>query len=158
MNVKFKDSENDDVFLSYKNDENHADGNHVLIIPIYQAQLLFTNHKMRGIEFPGGKKELGESSEVAAARELFEETGATIKKCNYIAQYRVVRQNGLSFTKDVFMVVVKDVEQQQDYLETNGPLFYNNVYDIPEERKSYLLKDAAILQCLERVMELGFYS
>ncbi|RIM07237.1 nucleoside triphosphatase YtkD, partial [Staphylococcus cohnii] len=51
-----------------------------------------------------------------------------------------------------------DVEQQQDYLETNGPLFYNNVYDIPEERKSYLLKDAAILQCLERVMELGFYS
>ncbi|KRG10488.1 RNA deprotection pyrophosphohydrolase [Staphylococcus sp. NAM3COL9] len=158
MSVKFKDSENDDVFLSYKNDGNRADGNHVLIIPVFQGQLLFTNHKLRGIEFPGGKKEVGESSEVAAARELFEETGATIKRCSYIAQYRVERQSGLSFTKDVFMVVVKDAKQQNDYLETNGPLFYNNVSDIPEERKSYLLKDAAILQCLERVMELGFYS
>ncbi|HLR19936.1 MAG TPA: nucleoside triphosphatase YtkD [Staphylococcus sp.] len=156
--MKFKDRENDDVFLSYKSDGDKADGDHVLVIPTYQNQLLFTNHKVRGIEFPGGKKEVGESSEAAAERELFEETGATVEQRHYIAQYRVERKSGSSFTKDVFMVVVKNVVQQNDYLETDGPTFYSSVADIPEKRISYLLQDAAILRCLERVIDLGFYS
>ncbi len=158
MYMKFKDKDNDNVYLSYKDKEDIADGNHVLIIPKYKNQLLFTNHKLRGIEFPGGKKEDGETSEVAAARELFEETGATIAQCEYIAQYEVQRTNGLCFTKDVFMVNVSEISHQVDYLETNGPLFYKDIADIPESNKSYLLKDDAILHCLERVISLGFYK
>ncbi|PHK50848.1 RNA deprotection pyrophosphohydrolase [Staphylococcus edaphicus] len=157
MYVKFKDRENDDVFLTFKNADEDADGNHVLIIPKYKDQLLFTNHKIRGIEFPGGKKEKGESSENAAVRELLEETGATIKHCEYIAQYKVERQSGLSFTKDVFMVDIEEMIQQSDYFETEGPVLYKSLSEIPEAEKSYLLKDAAILHCLERVIDLGFY-
>ena len=37
-------------------------GNHVLTIPVYNNQLLFTNHQHRGIEFPGGKVEISEQS------------------------------------------------------------------------------------------------
>ena len=89
---------------------------------------------------------------------MFEETGATIAQCEYIAQYEVQRTNGLCFTKDVFMVNVSEISHQVDYLETNGPLFYKDIADIPESNKSYLLKDDAILHCLERVISLGFYK
>ncbi|WP_436862621.1 RNA deprotection pyrophosphohydrolase [Staphylococcus caeli] len=158
MYVKFRDKENDEVYLTYKSNSDVANGQHVLIIPIYKQQLLFTQHKIRGIEFPGGKKEPGETSETAAKRELFEETGASIKHCEYIAQYRVDRQSGYSFTKDVFVVEVDEIIQQEDYFETNGPLLYKHMDQIAETKKSFLLKDAAILHCLERVSELGFYQ
>ncbi|NWK85426.1 nucleoside triphosphatase YtkD [Staphylococcus sp. GSSP0090] len=158
MYVKFKDKDNDDVYLTFKNKEAYANGNHVLVIPKYKDNLLFTKHKIRGIEFPGGKREKGESSETAAAREVFEETGATVKHCEYIAQYKVNRQIGMSFTKDVFMVEIDKITQQPDYFETEGPLLYKSLSEIPENKKSFLLKDPAILQCLERVIELGFYK
>ena len=58
MFVKFKDKENDDVFLSFKDENDIPDADHVLVIPIYQGQLLFTKHKIRGIEFPGGKRDV----------------------------------------------------------------------------------------------------
>ncbi|RIM96271.1 nucleoside triphosphatase YtkD, partial [Staphylococcus shinii] len=35
MYMKFKDKDNDNVYLSYKDKEDIADGNHVLIIPKY---------------------------------------------------------------------------------------------------------------------------
>ncbi|RIP34003.1 nucleoside triphosphatase YtkD [Staphylococcus gallinarum] len=158
MSVKFKDKENDNVYLTYKDDSDIPDGEHVLIIPSYQGKLLFTQHKVRGIEFPGGKVEPGETSLSAAQRELFEETGGVGEIYHYIAQYNVERTCGKSFTKDVFMVNVSDLEQQLDYHETNGPLCFNDVSEIPSDRMSFLLKDAAILQCLERVMEIGFYK
>jgi len=157
MYVKFRDKDNDEVYLTYKTNKDIADGQHVLVIPIFKQQLLFTQHKIRGIEFPGGKKEAGETSEMAASRELFEETGASIKHCEYIAQYRVDRQSGYSFTKDVFMVEVDEIVQQPNYYETDGPLLFQNTDQIAEAKKSYLLKDAAILHCLERVSELGYY-
>ena len=47
-------------------------GNHVLTIPVYNNQLLFTNHQHRGIEFPGGKVEISEQSKEAVIRELYE--------------------------------------------------------------------------------------
>ena len=56
------------------------------------------------------------------------------------------------------MVNVSEISHQVDYLETNGPLFYKDIADIPESNKSYLLKDDAILHCLERVISLGFYK
>ena len=56
------------------------------------------------------------------------------------------------------MVDVDKLPIQEDYLETEGPRLFDRLSDIPELDKSYLLKDAAILQCLERVIELGFYS
>jgi nucleoside triphosphatase YtkD len=62
--------------LNYKNENDMPNGNHVLAIPVYNNQLLFTNHQHRGIEFPGGKVEISEQSKEAVIRELYEETGA----------------------------------------------------------------------------------
>ena len=64
-------------------------GNHVLAIPVYNSQLLFTHHQQRGIEFPGGKVEINEQSKEAVIRELYEETGAIAKFIYYFAQYRI---------------------------------------------------------------------
>lgn len=62
MRVKFRDKDNRQVNLTFKKDNEIADGNHVLAIPTFKNQLLFTKHNLRGIEFPGGKRERGESS------------------------------------------------------------------------------------------------
>ncbi|WP_251519695.1 MULTISPECIES: RNA deprotection pyrophosphohydrolase [Staphylococcus] len=158
MHLKFIDQENDDVYLNFKNEHDNADGQHVLVIPIYHNKLLFTKHKQRGIEFPGGKVEPGELSLEAAKRELLEETGARAKTINYLAQYYVDRTNGKGFSKDVYVVHVAAIEQQDDYLETLGPILYRHPDEVPGSDKSYLLKDPAILYCLERVIELGFYQ
>lgn len=73
MRVKFRDKDNRQVNLTFKKDNEIADGNHVLAIPTFKNQLLFTKHNLRGIEFPGGKRERGESSAEAVTRELYEE-------------------------------------------------------------------------------------
>ncbi|MCU5746822.1 nucleoside triphosphatase YtkD [Staphylococcus sp. SQ8-PEA] len=154
--MRFIDGENDDVFLEYKNDDD-PNGEHVLIIPEYQNQLLFTKHKIRGIEFPGGKKEQDESALKAMQRELYEETGAEVLEHHYIAQYFVKRKHGQSFSKDVFFVKVKSLKSRTDYYETAGPILFKEVSEISEGEKSYLLNDPAILHCLERVRKLGLY-
>ena len=80
------------------------------------------------------------------------------ENAQYIAQYVVHRTNGQPFSKDVYFVEVDELCNKQDYLETKGPVFYQYLDDIPEEQKSYLLRDAAILHCVERVKDLGLYS
>ncbi|MBM0868176.1 8-oxo-dGTP diphosphatase [Staphylococcus auricularis] len=148
--VKFKDKENDDVYLTFKSDEmDEPDGRHVLIIPIWEDRYLFTQHKKRGIEFPGGKVEKGETPIEAMHRELYEETGATVKVHQYIAQYYVDRTQGKGFYKDVFVVAIDHVEKKSDYLETLGPVSYKDISEIPKEQKSYLLDDPAILACVD---------
>ena len=51
---------------------------HVLVVLKYKDKWLLTQHSNRGIEFPGGKAEEGETIEEAAIRETIEETGVTI--------------------------------------------------------------------------------
>ena len=48
----------------------------MFVICRFYQQWLLTKHKIRGWEFPGGKKEEGETLEEAAIREVEEETGA----------------------------------------------------------------------------------
>ena len=45
MSVKFKDKENDNVYLTYKDDSDIPDGEHVLIIPNYQGNYYSHNIK-----------------------------------------------------------------------------------------------------------------
>ena len=71
---EFEDKDGRVVTLNYKNENDMPNGNHVLAIPVYNSQLLFTHHQHRGIEFPGGKVEINEQSKEAVIRELYEET------------------------------------------------------------------------------------
>lgn len=153
------DQFNNKIEMHFTDSDDQANGEHVLAIPLYQGKYVLTNHKKRGIEFPGGKIEKNETSECAIKRELFEETGAVIQGMQYIAQYTVYHPSGKRwFTKDVFAINVKAIEGKQDYLETKGPVVVHSLDTIDEKEKSYLLTDEVILKCAERVNQLGLYQ
>ncbi|WP_340701420.1 NUDIX domain-containing protein [Brevibacillus borstelensis] len=75
---------------------------HVLVFPFWQGKLVFTRHRTRGIELPGGKVEPGETSLSAAVRETFEETGAVLEAIERIGQYTV----GGEIVKDIYIARV----------------------------------------------------
>ncbi|CDR58928.1 phosphohydrolase [Staphylococcus argenteus] len=158
MRVKFRDKDNRQVNLTFKKDNEVADGNHVLAIPTFKNQLLFTKHNIRGIEFPGGKREHGESSIEAVTRELYEETGAKVKNIHYIAQYTIDIHEKTDFVKDVYFIEVESLVNKKDYLETAGPVLFKCINDIELTHQSFLLQDSTILKCVERVQSLGFYQ
>ncbi|WNC12798.1 NUDIX domain-containing protein [Brevibacillus brevis] len=72
---------------------------HVLVFAFCKGKLLFTRHRTRGIELPGGKIEPGESSLAAAVREAYEETGAILDGIERIGQYTI---DG-SMCKDIYV-------------------------------------------------------
>jgi 8-oxo-dGTP diphosphatase len=129
---------------------------HVLVICQYEGEWLLTQHKTRGLEFPGGKMESGESLEDTANREVFEETGALLNKLIKIGEYRVTDSLG-SFIKAVFWGKVKRINKKSDYLETDGPILVNG--DILKLRfgpeYSFIMKDQVIEECVKRIVLLG---
>lgn len=119
-----------------------GDTHHVLAIPKFNRQYLFTRHKVRGVEFPGGKVEPGETLEEAVKRELFEETGASVERLKFAGTYTVHAEE--SFNKAVFYIEVCDLTFKCEYMETDGPEMFDAVEEIPEEERSVLLEDACI--------------
>lgn len=66
----------------------------VVIVAFYDNKLIVVRHKDRETwEIPGGHKEEYESSEEAAKRELFEETGAKLYDLKWICTYAVNRNS-----------------------------------------------------------------
>ncbi|SFU39049.1 NUDIX domain-containing protein [Alicyclobacillus macrosporangiidus] len=61
----------------------------VLVFPVLCGRMLWVCHPVRGWEVPGGKLEPGETPEAAARREVWEETGATLRDLSWIAEYWV---------------------------------------------------------------------
>src|SRR4051812_41862261 len=118
---QFFDSNGGRVELSFTRKAFQEEAKHVLVIFQHAGDWLLTNHKQRGLEFPGGKMESGETLEEAARREVYEETGATLSNLTYIAEYQVSGQKG-SFVKAVFWGTVNRVEEPSSYYETHGPV------------------------------------
>lgn len=150
---EFKDFEGRKVTLAF---EENDSARHVLAICKFDDKYLMTDHKMRGIEFPGGKVELDETREGAVHREVFEETGASIEKLKYIGYYTV--HGELPFSKAVYYVAVKDMFFKCDYLETMGPVIYRSADEVPEEKRSVLLEDACIRFLYDMSQEDPFFS
>lgn len=148
----FKDAYGGDVCLSFHRHSFKQRPEHVLIICRYQKKWLLTNHKERGLEFPGGKLEMGETLEEAAAREVFEETGAIIRKLEYIGEYEVKSQNQ-SFVKAIFSAEVERLEKTETYFETNGPVLVGD--QLLEERfhsqYSFIMKDEVVARAIEYI-------
>lgn len=56
---------------------------HVFVLSRYKGRWVLTKHRERGFEFPGGKREAGESIEETAIREVYEETGGLVDQLQF---------------------------------------------------------------------------
>ncbi|CAM4167871.1 NUDIX domain-containing protein [Lacicoccus alkaliphilus] len=129
---------------------------HVLAIPKLNREYLFTRHKVRGVEFPGGKMEAGETLEEAVKRELFEETGASVERLKFAGTYTVHAEK--PFNKAVFYIEVADLTFKCEYMETHGPEMFGSVEAIPKEERSVLLEDACIRHMYELTRTDEFFE
>ncbi|MCO4097354.1 nucleoside triphosphatase YtkD [Macrococcoides canis] len=153
--MEFHDHAGNKVVLTL-NDQPDSDNKHVLIITNYNGKYLLTHNKFRGVEFPGGKVEQEETSLEAAKRELYEETGGIIDTIRYIGTYTVYAEK--PFKKDVYYAQIKYLEEQDDYMETNGPVIVTTLDEVAESDKSFILKDDCVNYIVERLQKDGEYD
>ncbi|WP_277613982.1 RNA deprotection pyrophosphohydrolase [Neobacillus muris] len=152
--MNFLDFYGNKVEMQFFRNAFNAEAKHVLVICQYGGDWLLTNHKTRGLEFPGGKREEGETLEEAAKREAYEETGAIFEQLTFLAEYKVTDDQG-SFVKAVFWGEAQSLERTEGYYETNGPVRVKG--DLLKLRfgddYSFIMKDQVVEECLKRVLE-----
>lgn len=150
----FKDINGGIVKLSFEPHSFNREPEHVLVICKMNEKWLLTNHSERGLEFPGGKVERGETLEQAARREVMEETGAAINKVQLIGEYEVTHKAD-SFVKAIFYAVIEKMEKRDHYYETTGPVLIDG--DILEKRWepqfSFIMQDEVISQSIHKILE-----
>lgn len=145
----FKDYYNNTVSLSFANHPFTKDPKHVLVICKYKGKWLLTSHKERGLEFPGGKVENGETPEEGAIREVLEETGGIVNLIHYVGQYYVAGKRE-KIAKNIYYAEVAALEKQRTYFETDGPVLLDCLSDDIKNDKSYsfIMKDDVITYVL----------
>jgi len=109
------------VELTFGDNSRGMEARHVLVVIKHEGQWLLTRHLIRGIEFPGGKAEAGETIEDAAIRESIEETGVTITDLVKFAEYVV--ETDTPFCKAVFTGKVVSIEKNPVLYETSGAIW-----------------------------------
>ncbi|HLR09522.1 MAG TPA: nucleoside triphosphatase YtkD [Bacillota bacterium] len=146
---RFNDYYNNEVKLSFADHPFSKHPRHVLVICRYNDQWLLTRHRDRGLEFPGGKVESGETAEQAAIREVMEETGGVVSELHYLAQYEVDGKRE-TIVKNVYHAQIKRLEKQPSYYETAGPVlidaFPKNLHSHADF--SFIMKDDIVPRCL----------
>lgn len=121
----------------------HVNEEHLNFVDIcvkYKSQWLLVRHRERTTwEIPGGHIEYGESSQAAALRELYEETGIIMEKINAVCDYEV-KANENSYYGRLFYVYTEKLGKLPDYEIEEVKLFddfpENNTY--PEAYKVLL--------------------
>lgn len=117
---------------------------HVLVVIKHEGKWLVTRHTIRGIEFPGGKAENGETIVDAAIRETIEETGVTVTDLVKFAEYVVV--SNLTFCKAVFTGKVSRIEENPKLFETEGALWLTDEELANCDELSFHMKDAGMAE------------
>lgn len=145
----FNDYYNNEVKLSFKHQPFSKKPLHVWVICKYQQKWLLTKHKERGLEFPGGKVEKGETAKQAAIREVKEETGAVVDKIYYIGQYFVSGKTE-NVIKNIYFASIQALKYQNTYYETEGPVL---LAELPTNIKcrndySFMMKDEVLKHCM----------
>ncbi|MCA1066475.1 nucleoside triphosphatase YtkD [Rossellomorea sp. AcN35-11] len=151
---RFIDENGKKVEISFEKGWFQQESHHVLVLCRFEDEWLLTRHKKRGLEFPGGKREKGESLEEAAVRETFEETGGVIKFPYFIGEYKVYDHR--PFVKTIYFAEAEEIIPKEDYLETEGAVLWNgdftNIQDDPEF--SFIMKDQVVELALNRLSNL----
>lgn len=150
----FQDYYNNTVTFSFSNHPFSKDPKHVLVITRINDHWLLTKHKTRGLEFPGGKVEVGETVEEAAIREVKEETGGEVQRLVYIGQYYVDGKAD-QVIKNVYLADIERLVNQTTYYETEGPVLVKELPDIlkTDERYSFIMKDEVVSSTLQYIAE-----
>lgn len=157
MEYTFTDFYHNKVSLSFAEQPFSKKPKHVWVIARYQNRWLLTKHRSRGLEFPGGKVENGETPEEAAIREVMEETGGVVKDLHYVAQYYV---DGKSDTiiKNVYFAEIAELIEKKHYYETDGPVlldtFPNNIKE--NDSFSFMMKDEVLPRCMKKIKNKFF--
>lgn len=154
MEYIFKDYYQNEVKLSFREQPFSKTPKHVWVICSYHNQWLLTKHRTRGLEFPGGKVESGESAAEAAVREVMEETGGVVKDLYYIAQYFVSGKSG-TIIKNVYYAPIESLQKQDTYYETYGPVLLEAIpQNVKEEKRfSFMMKDEVLSRCLAYIKQ-----
>ncbi|XJZ26579.1 RNA deprotection pyrophosphohydrolase [Bacillota bacterium Lsc_1132] len=151
---KFFDCFGNEIEFTFTKNCFQQEARHILVMTETEDGWVLTNHKVRGLEFPGGKAEKGETLEEAARREVYEETGALLDALIWVGEYRV-NDPVHPFVKAVFWGKIKTIEVKKDYLETKGPVVVKG--DILKLRHgkeySFIMKDRVIEECIKRIKE-----
>ncbi|MER2090128.1 MAG: NUDIX domain-containing protein [Sporosarcina sp.] len=140
--LTFNDVNGGRVELIFGRNHSGMPARHVLVVLKYKEKWLLTRHSVRGIEFPGGKAEEGETIEQAAIRETIEETGVTITDVTNFAEY-IVRSN-ITFCKAVFTGKVAEIDENPRLYETGGALWMTNDELDACEELSFHMKDTGM--------------
>ena len=141
--------------LSFEPGTFPIESRHVLVICKFNDKWVLTKHLIRGLEFPGGKVEPGESLRQAAKREVYEETGGVVNRLLFLGQYRV-HDSESTFVKSIYYAELKVLEIKSDYLETEGPIILEKLPDDVKSnpRYSYIMQDRILPLSLERLQKI----
>lgn len=137
----FKDLNGGRVELTFGENPTGLEARHVLVVCKHEGKWLLTRHTIRGIEFPGGKAEDGETIEAAAIRETFEETGVVISNLEKFAEYVVESTSTSTFCKAVFTATVEQIEENPVLHETEGALWLDDEELTTCQELSFHMKD-----------------
>ncbi|NNU85247.1 nucleoside triphosphatase YtkD [Geobacillus sp. BMUD] len=151
---EFRDCYGHRVRLAFRVHPFSSSPGHVWVICRYGGRWLLTNHPRRGLEFPGGKVEKGETAAEAAVREVMEETGGIIRQLEYIGQYEVEPD----IVKDIYFADIAALIERESYAETNGPVLLEALPDDirGDDRFSYIMKDDVLSLSLAELKQRGW--
>ncbi|GMB09875.1 8-oxo-dGTP diphosphatase [Thermolongibacillus altinsuensis] len=155
--LTFYDYYGNRVRLSFTKNAFSSEPKHVFVICRYRNGWLLTEHRERGLEFPGGKMEEGETPEEAAIREVREETGGIVRELMYLGQYEVMGKTE-TIIKNIYVAYVDELIQQPSYFETNGPVY---IEQLPQnirsdDRFSFIMKDDVLTYSLLEMKKRSF--
>ncbi|WP_332633858.1 RNA deprotection pyrophosphohydrolase [Halalkalibacter flavus] len=152
---QFQDQNDCQVRLTFEEPGFVKNAKHIWVVCRYNGSWLLTRHQTRGLEFPGGKVEKGETLVDAAKREVREETGAEIEALHFIGQYEVKCRHSIMY-KTIFFATISNVAKQTHYYETNGPVL---IEELPAELSSqsefsFIMKDQVLMYTMEQINKL----
>ena len=150
--VSFQDLNGYDVKLSFEQGCFSIPSRHVLVIAKHKGKWLLTKHPERGLEFPGGKLEIGETLIEAAIRETKEETNVDIVELEWLAEYMVM--DNVPFCKTVYVAEVGYINEEKTNFETEGAFWLSSEELTQSNYLSFHMKDDGMKAIIKKVKEI----